>query len=166
MKQKHTQQPSRNCFLFVHQQQFETILVETKYKQLPTIRVGFDREEGTPQIDSIEIQMASLNATDANMPVALESFDDSANNPNEESQMADEKAVDEDEKRAGSDIDTSQTEDDKTMAHIASLKSLIAHDQKSNDSPQQSVSDARMCVCVFSLIISMSNFDFNSAKTI
>lgn len=107
--------------------------------------------------------MASLNATDANMPVALESFDECANQPNDEIQMAsddnDKASVEDDENRVGNDRlidaldDNDQSNDhnnathvgDKTMEHIASLKGLIANDQIASDrTPQQqheSVSD-------------------------
>lgn len=99
--------------------------------------------------------MASLNATDANMPVALESFDECANQPNEENQMAsddnDKASVEDDENRVGNDtlIDglDDQTNSDhsrdthaghKTMEHIASLKGMIASDQIASDrSPPQ-----------------------------
>lgn len=111
--------------------------------------------------------MASLNATDANMPVALESFDECANNPNEEIQMATddgEKAnAENDENRIASDTRIDELDDNdndhnashaehKTMEHIASLKGLIssaANDQVTNDKSQhQSVSYntfARIC---------------------
>lgn len=107
--------------------------------------------------------MASLNATDANMPVALESFDDCANQNNpvaDENHMAasdenENASIDDDDNRGENDstlIDALDVNNDdsndashKTMEHIASLKGLIAsNDQLSSDSRSQqheSVSD-------------------------
>lgn len=107
--------------------------------------------------------MASLNATDANMPVALESFDECANQPNDENQMAsddnDKASVEDDENRCvgndtlidalddqNSDHNNSTHAGHKTMEHIASLKGMIASDHSSSDRPPQqqlqSVSDS------------------------
>lgn len=96
--------------------------------------------------------MASLNATNANMPVVLESFDECANNPNEENQMATDEsgektAAENEENRIGSDTLIDELDDNdndrneshaehKTMEHIASLKELISNDQVSNEKPQ------------------------------
>lgn len=96
--------------------------------------------------------MASLNATNANMPVALESFDECANNPNEENQMSTDEsgektAAENEENRIGSDTLIDELDDNdndrneshaeqKTMEHIASLKELISNDQVSNEKPQ------------------------------
>lgn len=87
--------------------------------------------------------MASLNATDTKMPVALESFDECVNNLNEENQMAtDEKAsAEDDENRVtndtlidalndnGNDHDTGH----KTIEHI---KGMIANDQTTGERSQ------------------------------
>lgn len=95
--------------------------------------------------------MASLNATDANMPVALKSFVECANNPNEENQMAtddcEKASVEDDEHRVGNDTrideiikkDTEQNAshaDHKTMDNIASIKGMITSDQVSDEIPQ------------------------------
>lgn len=91
------------------------------------------------------IPMASLNATDANMPVALESFDECANNPNEDSQMAtddNEKAsVEENENRVANDTLIDALDDNgndhsgshKTIEHI---KGMIANDQTPSERSQ------------------------------
>lgn len=110
--------------------------------------------------------MASLNATDANMPVALESFDDCANQNNAEDEENHRAAASDDNENASIDdddhhhrggendstlIDALDNNDDnndnsndaghKTMEHIASLKGLIASggggEQLSSDSRSQ-----------------------------
>lgn len=102
--------------------------------------------------------MASLNATDANMPVALESFDDCANQNNavdEENHRAaasddnENASIDDDDRHRGENdstlIDALDDNNDnsndaghKTMEHIASLKGLIASsEQLSSDSRSQ-----------------------------
>lgn len=96
--------------------------------------------------------MASLNATDANMPVALESFDECANNPNDENQMAtddnEKSSVEDDDNQVGNDtlIDALNDNDNdqnasthaghKTIEHIASIKGMITNDQTPNERSQ------------------------------
>lgn len=96
--------------------------------------------------------MASLNATDANMPVALESFDECANNPNDENQMAtddsEKDSVKDDENCIAKDalIDTlddngndHNVTGNKTIDHIKGM--INSTDQTTIDRPQhQSVS--------------------------
>lgn len=90
--------------------------------------------------------MASLNATDANMPVALESFDDCANNSNEENPRM---AIDDTEKDCAEkdenriDVLDNNSNDynasHKTMEHV---KELITNDETSSERSQpESVSN-------------------------
>lgn len=101
--------------------------------------------------------MASLNATDANMPVALESFDDCANQNSAVDEENHRAAASDDNENASIDDDDNRGENDstlidalddnndnsndaghKTMEHIASLKGLIASGEHlSGDSRSQ-----------------------------
>lgn len=100
--------------------------------------------------------MASMNATDANMPVALESFDDCANqnNPDDEenhttaSDDNENASIEGDDQRCenntligsalGVNNDHSNDAGTKSIEHIASLKGLIANNEHlSSDSRSQ-----------------------------
>lgn len=104
----------------------------------------------------IDFQMASLNATDANMPVALESFDDCANQSNPEDEENHTTASDDNENASIEDDDHRDENDTlidsalcgsndhsndankKTIEHISSLKGLIASNEDlSSDSRSQ-----------------------------
>lgn len=93
--------------------------------------------------------MASLNATETNMPVALESFDECANNPIDENQMASDDTenvnVEDDENRVANDtlIDTldDNGNDHSSQKTIDHLKGIIPNDQTTCDGTHhQSVS--------------------------
>lgn len=94
--------------------------------------------------------MASLNATEKNMPVALESFDECANNPNDENQMAsddtDNVSVEDDENRVANDtlidtLDDNGNDHNRSQKTIDHIKGIISNDQTTCDrTHHQSVS--------------------------